>query len=261
MDEAAFGPLLDRLPDAVLVVDALAVLRDANDAASRRFGWTLEEWQGQSLLELVHPDDLDWVISSLGTVQDKDVGSLIEFRAKAADGWRLVETCGTAFEHDGEALIVLAIRDLTERRAWEVASDDTEMFRTLLQFSGALTLLIDPSGTIRSVSGAFTRMTGRDTEQAVGRPLAEALIPPDRPRLAAALAALDGETRQVTLEATLRADGRTPVPYQLSIVDLSDDPTVEGLIVSGHDIAELQRARQELEYNAGHDVLYVCYDN
>ena len=255
MDEAAFGPLLDRLPDAVLVVDTLGVLHDANIAASSRFGWSLEEWQGRSLLELVHPDDLDWVISSLGTVQGKDVGSLIEFRARAADGWRLVEANGTAFEHDGEAFVLLAIRDLTERRGWEVAGDDTAMFRTLLQFSSTLTVLTDGAGVVRSASGALMRMTGLDPGAVVGKPLTDVLMPVDRPDLDQAIESLGPDRRHATIEVTLHAEGRTPVPCQLSIVDLTEDPTVGGLVISGHDITELQSAREELEYSAGHDPL------
>ncbi len=256
MDEATFGPLIDRLPDAVLVIDTAGVLRDANAAASDRFGWSLEERRGEDVLELIHPDDLAWSLSSLSTVVEKEVGTAIELRVQASDGWRLVELIGTAFEHEGEQLIVLAIRDLTERRKWEVARDDTELFRSLMQYSASLTLLADADGTVKAASGALIRTTGRDLEDVLDRPLAEAVVPGDRASLDHALSLLrDGDERQATIEVTLKGAGRPPVPCQLSLVDLTDDPTVGGLVISAHDISELHRARSELEHIAGHDPL------
>jgi len=35
----------------------------------------------------------------------------------------------------------------------------------------------------------------------------------------------------------LRRDGGATVPFELSIVNLVDDPTVSGFVVSGHDIS------------------------
>ncbi|MHB8438279.1 MAG: GGDEF domain-containing protein, partial [Acidimicrobiales bacterium] len=45
------------------------------------------------------------------------------------------------------------------------------------------------------------------------------------------------------------------VPFELSIVNLLDDPTVEGLVVSAHDITQLRAARMALEELASHDPL------
>ena len=255
MDTAA-SPLFDLLPDAVVVVDSMGTLRDANATASRQFGWTLEEWQGRSLLELIHPDDLEWALASLTTVVDKDVGTAIELRVKARDGWRLVEVIGTPYDHDGEQRIVLSARDLTDRRMWEVAGDDTELFRALMQNGASITLLTNATGIVTAASGALTRMTGRGVEQVMERPLSEAVVPGDRAALEQAFELLrNGDQHQVTIEVVLSASGRAPVPCQFTIVDLTDDPTVGGFVITGHDISELRRTRQELEHLAGHDGL------
>ncbi len=256
VDAAAFGSLFDHLPDAVVVIDSEGVLRDANATAGQQFGWTLEEWLGRSLLELVHPDDIEWALASLGTVVDKDVGTAIELRVRARDGWRLVEVIGTPFEDQGDQMIVLSARDLTGRRGWEVAGNDTELFRAIMQNSTGLTLLTDPSGTVTAASAAFIRMTGRGMDEVLTRPLTEAVVPGDRASLNEALELLlSGAQRQVTIEVVLNASGRPPVPCQFSIVDLREDPTVGGFVISGHDISELRRARSELEHLAGHDDL------
>ncbi len=45
------------------------------------------------------------------------------------------------------------------------------------------------------------------------------------------------------------------MPFELSIVNLLDDPVVHGLVVSGHDITQLRDAQEALEDLAIHDVL------
>ena len=41
----------------------------------------------------------------------------------------------------------------------------------------------------------------------------------------------------------MRRGGNESVPFELSIVNLLDDPTVRGLVVSGHDITQLRATR------------------
>jgi diguanylate cyclase (GGDEF)-like protein/PAS domain S-box-containing protein len=256
MEPVAFDGLIDHLPDAVVAVDGSGVLRGANTTAETRFGWSRARWVGRSLLELIHPDDLDWALASLDTVVGKDVGTPIEIRVRSADDWRLVEVIGTTIEHDREQLILLSVRDLTERRLWEVAGDDTAMFRSIMQNAAALTVLIDREGTVQSASAALIRLTGRGPELAIGHHATELVVPADRARLIAALTAVaDDQHGRTKLEVVLAATGRPPVPCQLTMVNLLSDPTVGGIVISGHDISELRQARQELEHLADHDSL------
>lgn len=256
MESIALDGLIHQLPDAVLVVDDHAVLRAANDTAETGYGWPKTEWLGRSLLELIHPDDLDWALASLVTVVSKDVGTPIEVRVRSASDWRLVEVIGNAVKVNGESLILLAVRDLTQRRQWEVAGNDTEMFRAIMQNAASLTLLTDPEGVVRSVSAALIRLTGRGPEAAIGRPLVDLVVPNDRAMLATALREVtETQYGRTKLEVILAAKGRPAVPCQLSMVNLLSDPTVKGLVISGHDISELREARKELEHLAGHDSL------
>ena len=75
-----------QLPDGVLVVDDSGTVVWGNRAAERMFGRSLDDWQGVSGLSLVHPDDHEFVLRSMITVQGKDVGTPIEIRVKAAHG-------------------------------------------------------------------------------------------------------------------------------------------------------------------------------
>ena len=63
------------------------------------------------------------------------------------------------------------------------------------------------------------------------------------------------EARTVSVDVGMECrDGRR-VPFQLTIVNLLDDPTASGLVVSGQDISELQAVRDQLAHAAEHDDL------
>lgn len=247
------------LPDVVLVVDGSFHLRYANQVGKDGFGWDPAEWVGRPIIDLVHPDDLPHVVSSMGTVQGKRAGTPIEIRVRTADGsWRWVEFIGSdAQAVDGVNGVVVVVRDITQRRMWEVAASDTEIFRQLVQHGSSITLLLDASGLITSVNAAFTRLLGHDPSLTVGRHLGTFCSPGDDTTLNAALDRCRESGAPVTVEVLMRQVGPDTIgrPIHLEIVNLLDDPIVAGFVVTGHDVSDLHLARLSLEHMARHDAL------
>lgn len=254
MNDHDLALLADHLPDAVVVVDEQAVVVWANQTAERLMGVSRTEWIGTSGLDLLHPDDVELALLSLSSVQDKQVGTPIELRISTARGWTLVELVGAPL-NDGH--ILMTMRDLTQRRRWEVASDDTARFRSLVHNAASITMLLDADGTVMSVSAAITRQLGLDQEIVCDRPLAAIIQVDDRAALAVALhAAVDSTaTDPVTVEVRFLPAEGDPIPFELTLVSLLDDPTVEGLVVTGHDISRLRAAQDALEQLATYDTL------
>ncbi|MGO9853430.1 MAG: EAL domain-containing protein [Acidimicrobiales bacterium] len=238
------------LPDGIVIVDGAGEIVWGNRSAERMFERSLADWKGQSGLDLVHPDDQEFVLRSLTSVQDKDVGTPIEIRINAASGWRLVEIVGTTVRWSGENVVLLCLRDLTERRRFELASGREARFRSLVHNAGSVIMLVSSEGILESVSGAITRLLGHDPELLEQRPLVNIVAEDDRAEFAAALdearrgtAAGHPVTARVGL---VRHDGAATVPFELSIVNLLDDPTVEGLVISAHDATAQVSAETEL---------------
>ncbi len=234
--------VLAALPDAVLIVSDTAEAQWANRAAEELFGISLEEGRGLSGLDLVHPDDLMSAALSLESVQGKEVGSPVELRVRAHDGWRLVEVIGRPF---GDSSVVLVLRDLTERRKWEVAGGQAELARVVVQYAAAMTLLLDADGAVRGSSGGLARLLGIDQETVLGEPFAEIVAEEDRDLLIGTLASAAPGAPSVVEVHLRHGDGRF-VPFALTIADLRDDPTVGGYVVSGHDISDRVRVEGEL---------------
>ena len=251
--------MLRELPDPVVVIDAVGDLRWGNRTAERLFGRTLDDTIGVSSLEFVHPEDLDFVALSLASIQNKEVGAPIEIRLRTPAGWRLVELVGSPIPWFGEGCVLLSLRDLTERRRFELAYDKDARFRAVVQNAAVVTMLVAPDGTVTSCSGALSRMLGHDPELVEGKPLAYLVDSEDRPELAGALeraAQGAGSATPVTVTVRLTHYGKPlSVPFELAFVNLVDDPTVGGFIVSGHDVTDRTRLEEELSYQAFHDSL------
>jgi len=261
-DDRTVIRLFDDLPDAVIVIDAEGRLLWVNRTAERLFGRSLHDSLGMSGLELVHPADLEFVLLSLASVHDKELGTPIEVRLNTPAGWRLMELIGVPVPWLEDGAVLLSLRDLTDRRSFELTGNHDARFRSLVQNSAAITMLVSPDGIVQSVSGGLTRLLGHDPEIAVGRPLADLVSEADRPRLAEALecAALGASTASpVTVTLSLLRLGCTEsVPFELALVNLADDPTVGGFVVSGHDITE--RALAEAKLRNAVSLLTATFD-
>ena len=236
------------LPDAVIVVDASAMLVWGNKAAELLFGRTLDDSVGLSGLDFIHPDDLELAAVSLSSVVTKRVGTPLELRVSGVDGWHLVEMVGAPL---GDHL-VLVLRDLTERRRWELGGDEVSRFRAVLQNAAPVTMLLDERGVVESSSAALTRLLGVDQEWMEGRSVTDLVEGRDRGAILDALASLLGGpsatghgTRAEVDVRVHRADGSV-VPMSLSLANLLDDPTVKGIVATLHDISRRVRTEDDL---------------
>jgi diguanylate cyclase (GGDEF)-like protein/PAS domain S-box-containing protein len=260
-DEAAIGRVLELLPDAVVVIDDEFRVRWANRAAEELFDKSLDDWVGRSAVEFIHPADVALAASSALTVQTKKVGTPIEVRVSTPSGWRLVEIVGrNALDDPLAAGLVLVLRDLTDRRRWEIAHDDSARFRAVVGHSPAMTWLIDADRRVVAASAAVIRRLGRDPEFLEGSPFDEVVHPDDR-RLAAdafGLAERDG-VESVMRPATVRvrvvdATGQLAMTAEMAVVSLHGE-IVDGFVVSVQDVSGLVETERVLKSMARSDQL------
>jgi diguanylate cyclase (GGDEF)-like protein/PAS domain S-box-containing protein len=238
---------LELVADPVVVVDSALCVVEANSAAEAFFGASKDAWLGRAPLELVYPDDLNLVLSSQAEAVGKERGTPIEVRVRVADGsYRLVEILGGARETDRGLVVVLTFRDLTERRRWELAADQPEVFRSLVETMPVVVALVDRSGRFESVSGAFTRRLGHDPTRVVGHLLVEFVPAADRDRIADAFSRATQTPGTSQIVADLCHLEGSAIPFELTITNLLDDPVVSGVVVCGIDISERQHAAHQL---------------
>jgi diguanylate cyclase (GGDEF)-like protein/PAS domain S-box-containing protein len=258
----ALARVLELLPDAVVVIDEGLGVRWANRAAEELFGRSLADWEGRSGAELVHPADMMLVVSATETVQGKAVGTPIEVRVATPEGWRLVEVLGRNALGDPEVGgIVLVLRDLTDRRRWEIAHDDAARFRALVSHSPAMSLLIRGDGRVVAASAAVTRVLGHDPELIEGATFADLVYPEDRDLVRAAFELADREgvasqLRPATTRVRLMGqDGMVALVAELAIVSMAGDLVMDGYVVGAQDVTALVETHQALSTLARLDPL------
>lgn len=250
--------VLDALPDIVVIVDEAARVVWANRAAGEQLGWDPDAVAGTSGLDLIHPDDAATATTALVSVQDKAVGTAVELRVRAADGgYRLVELRGRpALEVAGVGGVVMVLRDITDRRRWEVAAGDSALLQAIIDNAPAVTMFLSADGVIRGASRAMTRLLGRDLEFTLGRHLAELATDADRRMVESEIALAVSHGGRRSFEARFPSvSGGSTVPMSVTVVNLLDDLSAGGLVVTATDITSLAQARAELHHLATHDVL------
>ena len=245
------------MADPVVVLAGDLRLVWANEAAERRFGWSLDELRDAALDRLVHRDDQQAAVSAMRSVMTKEVGSLIEIRIKdATDQYSWFEIRGRAWpEGPREGCVILNLRPTTERRRWELAAGESHMLAVLLDAAPVVLLALRADGTVSGANRALGRMLACDIESVLGTPLADLVEPDDRDVVAEALTAVAGTNGTKQFEARLVGSGGTRIPMSFTVVDLLADRAVKGLVLAAFDITPLVEARTALHHLANHDDL------
>jgi len=237
------GHILARIADPVVVVAPDTSIRWANPAAERIFEMSLAAIQGSSGFDLVHPDDQHYVALSMESVLQKDYGSLIEVRVRTPSGYRLVEALGAPLANGD---VVLTLRDITERRRFEVAHNDEAALRAVVHNARTISVLADADRRITSVSGALSRVTELDSDQVAGRPVTALLALPEHVTIVGDALDAVHPGHPVTVLASVRGPAGAIVPVELTVVDLRDDPVVAGYLLTLHEVTERVQTERAL---------------
>jgi diguanylate cyclase (GGDEF)-like protein/PAS domain S-box-containing protein len=244
------------MADPVIAVGPDTTLLWGNRAAEERYGAPLATLIGSTVAKLVHPDDLETALLSLVSVVEKSVGTLVEIRIRDASGeFSWFEVRGRGWEAGPQGSVVLALREITDRRQWEISHGDTDMLGAVLDHLPVIAMVIDADGTVRGANRALTRSLHLALEEVRGQPFADLVAPDEVERVTRELATAAAQSRTTQLEARLRRIDGSEVPVALSVVNLLDDRAVHGLLVTAADITPLVLARRELHRRATTDDL------
>jgi diguanylate cyclase (GGDEF)-like protein/PAS domain S-box-containing protein len=129
-------------------------------------------------------------------------------------------------------------------------------FRSLVQNSSDVILVIRPDGTIKFASPSVARVLRCDPAALLDRPLVDILDSDDRDRASDFLresARLYGVSAPV--EWRFRLPDGSLLNAEVLATNLMDDPTVRGVVLNGRDVSERKRLEQQLTHQAFHDPL------
>ncbi len=201
---------------------------------------------------LLHPDDRPAYFEAINRVHE--VGELtLEYRFRRSDGgWIWIRDTLRVADADGagELAVVGCMLDVTtEKEAVDRVDTAEAITRALLNTAMDAILATDEDGAVVEFNPAAERMFGYTREHALGRPMADLIIPVAfRDQHSAGMARfqasgkLTHSNRRMELEA-MRADGST-FPIELTITATDAGPT-RLLIGEVRDISDRIAAREE----------------
>ncbi len=182
--EARKTAILDTSLDAIVSIDNKGVVREWNSAAERIFGYPREKALGQRLETLIVPPHLtdkylpglaDYLITGVASL----IGRPIEVTAKRQNGEQFpIELALTQIPASHPPFFTAFIRDITSRKHAEEALRRSETRKAaVLETALDAIISIDQDGKIIEWNPAAERIFGYSRELALGRDLAELIVP------------------------------------------------------------------------------------
>jgi PAS domain S-box-containing protein len=139
--ERLFRSLTEDAHDMVNLIDREGMLRYVSPAVERTLGWQAEELTDRSALELIHPDDVSSVATTIAhALAHPQEPARAEFRFRHRDGsWRTVESTGRVLPlAGGPPLLIVVSRDTTQRRELEARLREAQKMESLGRLAGGV---------------------------------------------------------------------------------------------------------------------------
>jgi diguanylate cyclase (GGDEF)-like protein/PAS domain S-box-containing protein len=151
---------------------------------------------------------------------------------------------------------VVAVRQNVGLLAESAARANEARFRSLVQHSSDVILVLDPDATIRFVSPSVQRVLRYDPTNLIGRSFLTLVDADDRERATRFLddAAATPGTSAPT-EWRMRQPDGAALATEVIATNLQHDPTVNGIVLNTRDVSERKRLEEQLVHQAFHDPL------
>jgi diguanylate cyclase (GGDEF)-like protein/PAS domain S-box-containing protein len=205
--------------------------------------------------DITHPDDLDADLEQVRQLLTGDVRTYsIEKRYLHADGRVVWVNLSVALVRDDDNVplyFIAQVQDITARRRTEDALRASEQrFRQLVDTSTEAFIAMDAEGRITEWNRQAERTFGWSRDEALGRRLADTIIPPSfreahNNGLAHYLATGEGPVlgQRLELEGRHREGREFPVEFTLWALGSGPDLSFNALL---HDISERRYLEEEL---------------
>ncbi|MDY7086222.1 MAG: sensor domain-containing diguanylate cyclase [Actinomycetota bacterium] len=143
----------------------------------------------------------------------------------------------------------------TERLTEEIGRS-REWFRSLLQHSSDVTLVVGSDGSTRFATPAVQKVLGIDAQELDGSALAERMHPEDVPVLREFMRRLAEQPgAEAEVQVRLRHSDRSYRWLQVVGVDLTRNPSVNAIVFNARDVTEARALHDRLRHQATHDPL------
>ncbi len=176
-------PLLNAVNEAVIIADMDRHILYANEAASRRYGYSGEEFRALTLDAIVSPASEQPPATFHAGLFAKKTDFFENEHITRKGRVIPVEVSTRAIVYRGVPAIMSVSRDITSRREQErmqqALRESEEMYHVLFESAGDAIFISDMNGVILQANERMARMLGYPKQQLVGMDLTSLLAPDD----------------------------------------------------------------------------------
>ena len=260
-EEQRFRALAEQSSDIIVLVNRKGIITYENHAIERVLGFKAEERIGASFFDLIHPDDLKFLIDVATTfVRDKNARILqSEVRLRHRDGnWRIFEVTASSLINNTKIEGgIVNLRDITERKQMEkTLRQSEEKYRTILENIQEGYFEVDLTGNFTFFNDSLCRNLGYSKEELMGMNNRQYTDKEHSKKLFQAFNKVYNTGEPTEFDWQIIRKDETKRYVEASVLlqkDSSGKPTgFRGIV---HDVTERKQIEQQLNHMATHDVL------
>ncbi len=237
------GGAVDGITDALVLVASDGTILDANVVAAEYYGYAADEITGLPSEVLLPPPVGDDAAEALAFAPST---GWYESEHQDKSGRRFaVEVRGAAVEHGGQTATLCAVRDISRRRAAEMAVRESEAkHASMISNISDVIGIMGADGYMKYKSPNIEKWFGWKPEDLIGTDGWLTVHPDDVERLQGEFFALlqqDGLSTTVEYQYLCKDGGYKWI--ELTATNLVNDPVIGGILLNYRDISE----RKEIE--------------
>jgi PAS domain S-box-containing protein len=240
LQEASFGGIS---------IHDKGVILDCNQGLADMTGYSPDELIGMNSLNLIAPAWRDHVLQQMTIGYEK----LYDVEGIRKDGSVYpLEIRGRNIPYHGRMVRVTEFRDITERkRAAEALRVSEERFRSLIQNSSDIIVMLDRNGLIIYESPSVESILQYRPGHLMGRTPLDFIHPADREVVTASLNKVyEGTNLGIPAEFRFRRADGTWIDLEALGKNLLDFPGINGIVITARDVTDRkksERSRLEME--------------
>lgn len=256
--EERFVDVFDHTSDLIQCVAPDGTITYTNRAWRDAMGYTEQEAQSLSLLDVLHPDSMLCCQDRFSRLLDGETLNCIDFKfvSKSGETVHLVGDCGSIIKDGGVVSTRGIFRNITDTVRVEEALKITEArYQALYENAPDIYSTIGASGEILSINQTGASMLGYELSELIGESAAKVIHPEDQRAVFDCVERLfnDPEAKLDIEYRKIRKDGSAFWVHQRAILE----PGSEGgrLLVVCRDITDRRYLEDKLAHQASHDML------
>lgn len=250
--EARARFLTDNAVDVLIRADAEGIVGYASPSSASVLELAPQDLIGIALADMFDADDRSKARAALSEAVDTGTPCTVEIRALHADHGRFVwvdMTIRAVFDGEGDVVLRVALRDVSERRATSLAlQESAERFSALVAQSTDMIVLVDELGTFTYVSPAVERILGYQPSDVLGNNILTYVDPQFHALVIESTNSVNASNNDgAGIQFRLRHKDGTWRWIESTAMNHLHTPGIEAIIINGRDITARHEAIHLLE--------------